>query len=52
MTTREYRQMLKDKVNERAKEIYEKRPDKPLMSEALIEALIEHLPAEIVRKVK
>ena len=52
MNIRDYKQMLKDKVKTRAKEIYEGRPDKPLMSEAMMEALIELLPPEVLRRVK
>jgi hypothetical protein len=41
--------MLKEKIMERAKEIYEKSPDKPLFSVAMMEALIEKLPASVLK---
>lgn len=52
MNVKDYQQMLKDKVKERAQKIYDQSPDKPLMSEALVEALIEMLPSSVLKKVK
>jgi len=51
MNIKDYRKMLKDKVMMRAWEIYNASTDK-LLSEAAIEALIEHLPESVLKKVK